>query len=72
MVKTSARQAGIGTGITVHGIRRACATHMLRNGAHPVEIQMLLGHSSLKHLSQYLRISITDIRKMHRESKVSE
>ena len=52
-----------------HAIRRACATHMLRNGAHPVQIQMLLGHAGLSTLSQYLRVTITDLKKVHRGSK---
>ena len=50
-----------GTPLTPHGIRRACATHMLNRGAHPVQLQMLLGHASLKHLSQYLRVTFREI-----------
>ena len=57
--------AGIRCNITPHGLRRACATHMLRNGAHPVQIQMLLGHSTLSALSHYLKITITDMKAMH-------
>ncbi len=57
---------------SVHCIRRACATHMLANGAHPVQIQHLLGHSTLKHLSQYLKVSITDIKKTHEKSKLGK
>ena len=56
--------------ISLHALRRACATHMLQHGAHPVQIQMLLGHATMKHLSQYLRLSITDIKAMHARSKV--
>jgi len=52
-----------------HALRRACATHMLKNGAHPVQLQMLLGHTSLKHLSQYLDVAVTDMKKMHEQSK---
>lgn len=55
--------------VTVHFLRRCCATHMLRNGAHPVEIQMLLGHSTFKTLSQYLRLNISDIMETHSRSK---
>lgn len=58
------KQAGL-KAISPHGIRRACATHMLRAGAHPVQLQMLLGHSTLQTLSQYLRVSITDLQKAH-------
>ena len=48
-----------------HAIRRACATHMLQAGAHPSQIQLLLGHSGLKTLSQYLRVSITELQQAH-------
>lgn len=58
--------------ITAHDFRRAFATHMLQNGASPVDIQALLGHSSLKHLSRYLRLSIVDLRKMHKASRVGQ
>jgi integrase/recombinase XerD len=60
------------TQITMHSIRRACATHLLNNGASPFVIQKLLGHSSLKHLSQYLSVTITDLKKMHKESIVGK
>jgi site-specific recombinase XerD len=41
---------------------------MLQNGASPVAIQHILGHADLSHLSQYLRLSIVDLREMHRGS----
>lgn len=62
-------KAGLSPTITPHSLRRACATHMLRNGAHPVKIQMLLGHATLKTLGQYLRTTIVDMQKMHKGSK---
>ena len=55
--------------IGLHCFRRSCATHMLRNGASPVEIQMLLGHSCLRHLRQYLQVSMTDLQAAHAASK---
>ena len=68
MIRRYGQEAGIGMRITPHALRRACATHMLRRGADPVSIQQLLGHSSLKHLSQYLRVTITEIKAMHQKS----
>ena len=62
--------AGLDTRITPHAMRRACATHMLRNGAHPVDIQHLLGHADLGHLSRYLAVSITELRQSHAESRL--
>ncbi|MCO5062663.1 MAG: tyrosine-type recombinase/integrase [Kiritimatiellae bacterium] len=62
-----ARKAGLRR-ISPHALRRACATHMLRRGAHPVQLQFLLGHASLNNLSHYLQVSILDLRKMHRSA----
>ena len=67
-VKTHARAAGIATPLTIHSLRRACATHMLAGGAHPAQIQRLLGHATLKHLGQYLRLSIRELQQTHRHS----
>ena len=63
---------GITTPIGLHTIRRACATHMLRRGASPVTIQMLLGHATMGHLGQYLRLSIKDIQQAHEASRVGQ
>jgi site-specific recombinase XerD len=63
---------GITMRIGLHSIRRACATHMLARGASPVAIQALLGHSALQHLSQYLKVTITELKKAHEESRVGE
>jgi integrase/recombinase XerD len=69
MLRVHSIRAGLKP-VSVHALRRACVTHMLRNGAHPVQIQTLLGHADLTSLSQYLRLTIRDIRKMHAASKV--
>lgn len=69
IVKAAVDGAGLNRSISSHAIRRACATHMLRGGAHPVQIQMLLGHANLNSLSQYLQVTITDMQKMHQRSK---
>lgn len=71
-VRACARKAGTATPITPHAIRRACATHMLKHGAHPVQLQMLLGHASLKHLSQYLRVTFHELRAMHERSRLGQ
>ena len=68
MRRYSAR-AALERNITPHALRRACATHMLQNGAHPVEVQLLLGHASLRTLSQYLGLTITDLKAAHKNSK---
>ena len=56
----------------IHQIRRLVATEMLRNGGHPVQIKDLLGHSTMKSLSDYLKITITDLKLTHSQSKVGK
>jgi len=63
---------GITTPIGLHTIRRACATHMLRRGASPVTIQVLLGHATMEHLGKYLRLSIMDVKQAHEVSRVGQ
>jgi integrase/recombinase XerD len=72
MLKAYRKAPGIITKIGLHSIRRACATHMLRRGASPVTIQMLLGHADMKHLSQYLRLTISDLQRAHAASRVGQ
>jgi len=67
-LQTYSRRCGLPS-LSPHALRRACATHMLANGAHPVQIQMLLGHAGMNTLGQYLRVTITDLRKAHKRSK---
>jgi len=68
MIRRYSRQAGLKPTASPHALRRACATHMLRRGAHPVQIQMLLGHATLQSLGQYLRVTITDMKKAYEKS----
>jgi len=49
---------------TLHGLRHACATHMLRNGANIRTLQKLLGHSKLSSTQIYTELDTTDIAKM--------
>jgi integrase/recombinase XerD len=70
ILKKYKHKAGIKTEISCHSLRRACATHLLVNGASPLEVQHLLGHSDLKCLSQYLKITISELKEMHRKSRV--
>ena len=69
MLRRYARRAGIATPITPHSLRRACATHLLGHGAHPAHLQLLLGHAGLRHLGQYLQLSITELRATHARSR---
>ena len=71
-IQVCVRKAGVTTPTTPHAIRRACATHMLRRGAHPVQLQMLLGHASLRHLSAYLRVSFHEMHAVHQRSRLGQ
>jgi site-specific recombinase XerD len=68
MIRNYAAKLDVATHITAHGLRRACGTHLLKHGANPIHIQMLFGHASLHHLSQYLRVDFHELRAMHERS----
>ena len=65
IVRTASRQAGLDKAITPHVLRRACATHMLRNGAGVRHIQELLGHASLTTTQRYTQLDLSDLRRVH-------
>lgn len=69
IISRSRKKAGIARTLSCHDFRRAFATHMLQNGAHPVDIQHLLGHADLSKLRHYLRLTALDLKKMHAESR---
>jgi site-specific recombinase XerD len=52
-----------------HTLRRAAATHMLANGASPLALQEFLGHADMRHLRAYLRVTVNDLKDMHRNSR---
>jgi len=53
----------MGSTVNPHMLRRACATHMLRNGA-PVEVlRRLLGHDRLSTTEFYTDVSAEDVRR---------
>lgn len=62
------RANAIGLRLTPHGIRRAFATHLLRNGASPLQLRRLLGHISYQHLRHYLRYAPEELLATHRRS----
>jgi len=66
------RLAGLPKKYTPHALRRAAASHMLDNGASPFAIKEFLGHADMKHLSQYLRVTITELKQMHQASRIGE
>lgn len=53
-----------GSRATLHGLRHACATHMLRNGASIRIIQKLLGHSNLSTTQIYTHLDVGSLKKL--------
>lgn len=48
-----------------HSMRHACAIHMLKNGADIRDLQVLLGHKSIKSTMVYTVLTAKDLRDMH-------
>lgn len=60
----------VGLDVDAHTLRRSCATHLLRGGAHPVAVAELLGHSGIRTLSHYLQTTPPDLLAAHAKSKL--
>jgi len=58
LVWTHARTARIPGRPSVHGLRHACATHLLAGGADVRHVQQLLGHRSLETTAVYTKVDV--------------
>ncbi len=65
VIEKYARLAGIKGHVSPHSFRRAFATHMLEEGAHPLYIQRLLGHTTGQILNRYIRLLAVDLKAEH-------
>jgi len=72
LVKRSAKRAEITKNVTTHTFRHTCVTHMLRNGAPIRHLQEMLGHESLETTQIYTRVTINDLKEVHRKYHPSE
>lgn len=52
--------------LSPHGLRHACATHLLRAGADIRAIQNLLGHQRLDSTAIYTNVAAVDVKSAHR------
>jgi len=57
-------EAKLQTAVTPHSLRHACATHLLAGGADVRQIQVLLGHASLRSTEIYTRVETGDLQRM--------
>lgn len=72
VVKKYARAAKLKKPVTTHTLRHSCATHMLHNGAPIRHLQEMLGHVSLETTQVYTRMTINELKKIHRRYHPSE
>ena len=59
------RQCHLRKSVSPHGLRHACATHLLQAGADIRAIQELLGHTKLDSTTIYTRVMPIDIKAVH-------
>jgi integrase/recombinase XerD len=66
VVHKYSRAANIDRAVSTHTFRHSCATHMLRAGAPIRHLQEMLGHASIETTQVYTRLTITDLKAVHR------
>jgi site-specific recombinase XerD len=49
-------------------LRHTCATELLRQGANPQHVQLLLGHTSVSVTQRYIHLAGQDVEAMHRHA----
>ena len=65
MFKRLREKHNVGKQMTLHTLRHACATDMLRAGASIQDVSRILGHARLMTTQIYTRMVIRDLKKVH-------
>ena len=64
-MKSIGRRAGINK-VTVHQFRHTFAVNYLRNGGDAFSLQMMLGHSTMEMVKNYLALAQADLENNHK------
>lgn len=65
IIKRICKKAGIKRSVFPHQLRHSLATHMLKNGADPRSLQILLGHESISTVQIYTHVETSHLRKIY-------
>ena len=58
--------------VTPHGLRHACATHLVQRGADIRHVQELLGHQDIRTTAVYTRVTVEDLREVMKRAHPRE
>ena len=72
IIREYRKQAGFNYPFTTHSIRRAFATHLIKNQANPLYVQKLLGHTRGETLNRYVKVAALEVKQTHQQTHPRE